>query len=59
VVEEAARVWAQGQRRKRRRGRRPRLRRERKKIEDTWPVPCLKLKGYIAPCIYSPEKLSP
>jgi hypothetical protein len=51
-------VAALGQRRERHRGRRPRLRREREKIEGTWPVPCLRLNGYMAPCIYSPGRLS-
>jgi hypothetical protein len=50
---------ALGQRRERYKGRRPMLRREREKIEGTWLVPCLKLKGYIAPCIYSLGRLSP
>jgi hypothetical protein len=42
-----------GQRRQRRRGRRPRFRREREKIEGTWPVFYLRLNSYMAPCIYS------
>jgi hypothetical protein len=49
---------ALGQRRERRKGRRPRLRKKREKIEGTWPVPCLRLNGYMAPCIYSPRGLS-
>jgi hypothetical protein len=56
-VVEAARVWVQGWRRERRRGRRVRLRREREKIEGL--VSYLKLKGYMAPYIYNPERLSP
>jgi hypothetical protein len=51
-------VAALGQRRERHRGRRPRLRREREKIEGTWHVPCLRLNGYMAPYIYSPGGLS-
>jgi hypothetical protein len=49
---------ALGQRRERRRGRRARLRREMEKIEGTWPVPYLRLNGYMARCIYSPGGLS-
>jgi hypothetical protein len=49
---------ALGQRRERGIGRRPSLRREREKIQGTWPVPCLKLNDYMAHCIYSSEGLS-
>lgn len=27
-------------------------------IEGTWPILCLRLNGYMVPCIYSPESLS-